>query len=139
MTSVTSATKTIPADSRNFIVLSSLLYSGSINSLNTANGTLSTAQWAGSLVTGQTTNTTRYTSTIGTPGTRLRDMGRTYVSATRVFRKIQLIVPTSSINQSTFGVEGRSGTAPLEDFLTGYVEVGWEGSGANPAPIARTF
>jgi hypothetical protein len=138
MTSVTSATKTIPADSRNFVVISSLLYSGSINSLNTTNGTLSTAQWAGSVVTGQPTNTTRYTSSINTPGTRLRDMGRTYVSATRVFRKIQLIVPMSS-NQSTFGVEGQSGTTPLIDFLTGYVEIGWEGAGSNPAPIARTF
>jgi len=135
MTSVTSATKTIPADSRNFVVLSSLLYVGGINSLNTTTGALSTAQWAG---TAATIGQSRYTSSINTPGTRLRDMGRTYVSATRVFRKIQLIVPMSS-NQSTFGVEGQSGTTPLVDFLTGYVEIGWEGSGSNPAPIARTF
>jgi hypothetical protein len=136
MTSVfNGATKSIPADARNFISLSSLAYAGGINSLNVTTGTLATAAWAGN---GGAGSGSRYTSSIAGAGARLRDMGRTYVSASRVFRKVQLMVPVSTTNQSTFGVEGKTGTAPFEDFLTGYIEVGWEGSG-NGAPVARTF
>jgi len=63
-------------------------------------------------------------------------MGKTYVSAGRVFRKVQLIVPVSTTNQSTFGVEGNQNTSPNVDYLTGYIELGWEGAGV-PAPVAR--
>ena len=57
----------------------------------------------------------------------LRDMGRTVVSSTRVFRKVQLVV--SSV--STFGVAGAAGTSwPATDFLTGYIELGFGGGGA---------
>ena len=37
---------------------------------------------------------------------------------------------------STFGVEGNQNTSPNQDYLTGYIELGWEGAG-NPAPVAR--
>ena len=130
MTSIPSFIKQIPTDARNFVPVSSLAYAGGINALNTTTGVLTTATWSGS-----GTNTgTRYTSSINGPGAgKLRDMGKTYVSSGRVFRKVQLIVPNAP---STFGVEGNTPTSPNQDYLTGYIELGWEGAGS-PAPVAR--
>jgi hypothetical protein len=141
MTSIPAFLKQIPTDARNFVPVSSLAYPGGINALNTTNGTLTTATWAGAGrapgVTGDGGQGTRYTSSINGPGAgKLRDMGKTYVSAGRVFRKIQLIVPNTQVT-STFGVQGNSPTTPVEDYLTGYIELGWEGAGT-PAPVART-
>ena len=62
----------------------------------------------------------------------LRDMGKTVVSSNRTFRKVQYVISTNS----TFGVGGRSGTTPLVDYLTGYVELGFEGGGV-PTPVAQ--
>ena len=62
----------------------------------------------------------------------LKDMGKTVVSSTRVFRRVQLVVPTYP---STFGVGGASGTYPSTDFFTAYIELGFEGGGA-PAKVA---
>ena len=63
----------------------------------------------------------------------LKDMGKTLVSSTRTFRKVQLVV--SSV--STFGVAGEVGsTYPGQDFLTGYVELGFEGGGGF-TPLAQ--
>jgi len=80
-----------------------------------------------------------YVSSINGVGAGLlKDMGRTVVSAQRTFRKIQLVAK----NLSTNGVEGAdpyqtSGTATnIADFLTGYIELGFEGAGA-PAPVAK--
>ena len=75
-----------------------------------------------------------YLSTISSigQGGLLRDMGRTVVSAGRTFRKVQLL--TSTI--STAGVSGGANTSPIEDFLTGYIEMGF-GSGGTPAPVAQ--
>ncbi len=140
MSSIPAFLKQIPTDARNFVPVSSLAYPGGINSLNASNGQLTTATWAGSgrapsadpfYVAG-----TRYTSSINGPGAgKLRDMGRTYVSSGRVFRKVQLIVPNTQTT-STFGVEGAVNTTPVQDYLTGYVELGWEGAGF-PAPVVR--
>lgn len=141
MTSIPAFLKQIPSDSRNFIPVSSLLYPGGINALNATNGQLTTAAWATNpaIYTTGVSQGTRYASSINGPGAgKLRDMGRTYVSTGRVFRKVQLVVPVSTTNQSTFGVEGRVNTTPTEDYLTGYIELGWEGSGF-PAPVARTM
>ncbi len=139
MTSVPAFLKQIPSDSRNFVPVSSLAYPGGINSLNTTTGVLATAAWSGSgQAPGNATggSGTRYTSSINGPGAgKLRDMGRTYVSSGRVFRKIQLIVPNTQVT-STFGVEGNQNTSPNVDYLTGYIELGWEGAGF-PAPVAR--
>ncbi len=141
MTSVPAFLKQIPSDSRNFVPVSSLAYPGGINSLNTTTGVLATAAWSGSgQAPGNATggSGTRYTSSINGPGAgKLRDMGRTYVSSGRVFRKIQLIVPNTQVT-STFGVEGNQNTSPNVDYLTGYIELGWEGAGT-PAPVARTM
>jgi hypothetical protein len=140
MTSIPAFIKQIPSDARNFIPVSSLAYPGGINSLNATNGQLATALWAGngqangSAVPGGTGS--KYTSSINGPGAgKLRDMGKTLVSTGRVFRKVQLIVPNTQVT-STFGVEGNTNTTPTVDYLTGYIELGWEGAGT-PAPVAR--
>jgi hypothetical protein len=134
MTSIPSYLKQIPSDARNFIPVSSLAYPGGINGLNEATATLSTAYWSGNGQPGF--GGTRYTSSINGPGAgKLRDLGKTYQSAGRIFRKVQLVV----YGLSTYGVAGRDDvSAPTDDFLTGYIELGWEGGGAQaPAPVAR--
>jgi len=65
-------------------------------------------------------------------GVVLRDMGKTVVSSSRTFRKVQYVISTNS----TFGVGGKSGTTPVVDYLTGYVELGFEGGGV-PTPVAH--
>jgi hypothetical protein len=143
MTSVPAFLKQIPTDARNFIPVSSLLYAGGINALNTTTGVLTTATWAVNPIIGTSGSPgsvslgTKYASSINGPGAgKLRDMGKTYVSTGRVFRKVQLIVPNTQVT-STFGVEGAVNTTPTQDYLTGYIELGWEGAGF-PAPVART-
>jgi hypothetical protein len=60
-------------------------------------------------------------------------MGKTVVSSNRTFRKIQVAVSTVS----TFGVAGAAGTSyPQQDFLTGYIELGFDGQGAF-TPVAQ--
>ena len=136
--------KSIPADARNFMPVSSLLYPGGINSLNTTTGVLATAGWAVNVVPGTAGNPggvslgTRYASSINGPGAgKLRDLGKTYISSNRFFRKVQLVVPNTQTT-STFGVEGNQSTSPNVDYLTGYIELGWEGNGF-PAPVVRTM
>ena len=80
-----------------------------------------------------------YVSSINGVGAGLlKDMGKTVVSAQRTFRKIQLVAK----NLSTNGVEGADpyqtggSAANIADFLTGYIELGFEGAGA-PAPVAK--
>jgi len=148
MTSIPAFLKQIPTDARNFVPVSSLAYPGGINSLNTTSGVLTPAQWAGiGRAPGDPVNTnavaagtsgTKYTSSINGPGAgKLRDMGKTYLSSGRVFRKVQLVVANTQTT-STFGVEGNQNTTPNQDYLTGYIELGWEGAGT-PAPVARTM
>ena len=146
MTSIPAYLKQIPTDARNFVPVSSLAYPGGINALNTTTGALTTATWSGGgrapYDSGATGNNSavpgsKYTSSINGPGAgKLRDMGKTYVSSGRVFRKVQLIVPNTQVT-STFGVEGNTPTTPNQDYLTGYIELGWEGAGY-PAPVARS-
>jgi hypothetical protein len=141
----------VPNDGRFFVPVSSLAYSGSINELNRTNGTLQTAAWLFKDYTSHTGNpgaegttattggSSSYLSSIKGPGAgKLRDLGKTYVSAGRTFRKVQLINYGGQTNgtSGTFGVGGQGGTVPDSDFLTGYIELGWEGSGY-PAPVVR--
>jgi len=146
MTSIGGYVNQIPNDARFFTPISSLAYQGAINALNRTTGVLTQATWltndgtdkspapsGGSLVTG---NGTSFTSSVAGPGAgRLRDLGKTYVSAGREFRKVQLVWYAAT-SASTFGVNGAAGTAPDQDYLTGYIELGWEGAGI-PAPVAR--
>jgi hypothetical protein len=82
-------------------------------------GGFATAAWA---IGGTTPN--KFTSTISAiaAGGLLRDMGKSVVSAGRVFRKVQLLTSTVS----TGGVNGPAGvtTNPYVDYLTGYIELG---------------
>lgn len=141
MTSIPAFIKQIPTDARNFVPVSSLAYAGGINTLtDNTTYTFTTATWAGNGTAG---SGSKYTSSINGAGAgKLRDMGKTLVSTGRVFRKVQLIVP-ATINGaatgagiSTFGVAGNVSTTTDEDYLTGYIELGWEGAGF-PAPVAR--
>lgn len=72
-------------------------------------------------------------------GSVFRDMGKTLLSSTRVFRRVQLLSATSSlVNGGTDGVAGNS-TAPGE-YLTGYIELpgtGGYSSGYAFTPVAR--
>ena len=85
--------------------------------------------------------TTVALTAISTAGSALlKDAGRTYVSAGRSFRKVQLVVPQGSNGTtSTFGVAGAAGTSlPNQDFFTGYIEVGFDAaSGTTPTPVAK--
>jgi hypothetical protein len=149
MTSIPSFIKQIPTDARNFVPVSSLL--NIIYGLNEATATFTVAPWAQgnaiALADGSAPWTaSRYASSIAGPGAgKLKDMGKTYVSSGRTFRKVQLIVPGTYPNSavatgagvSTFGVAGQSEAAqPTADYLTGYIELGWEGIGS-AAPVAR--
>jgi hypothetical protein len=79
----------------------------------------------------------RYLSSINAAGAGiLRDLGKQIVSGGRTFRKVELVVRQTGSN-STFGVEGQAlGTNPNADYLTGYIEFGFEGTG-QPAPVGQ--
>lgn len=135
--------KQIPSDSRNFVPISCLM--NVIYGLNEATNVLAPATWAaGSVVGGSVAGTSKYASSIAGAGAgKLRDMGKTFVSSGRAFRKVQLIVPgtlngaTTGAGASTSGVAGDSeAVAPTSDYLSGYIELGWEGQNAG-APVAR--
>ncbi len=129
MTSISIAPKQVSLDNEFYIPIGNL--TGLIFALNTTNNTLSTASWAnfGS----------RYLSSVVASGAGLlRDVGRTYISGGRTFRKVQLVVPQSTGTVSTFGVGGVTGSAPVQDYLTGYIEVGFDAaSGTAPTPVAK--
>ena len=92
------------------------------------------------------TNGNPYLSSINGAGAGLlKDMGKTVVSAGRTFRKVQLVVNNSNrfgtnFALSTNGVAGvgtyQAGTttSAVQDFLTGYIELGFEGTGPS-APV----
>ena len=125
MTSLLTSVKTTLSDTEYFIGITAL--TGQVYGLNPTSNTFSTASWAyggpGLPV-----------STINRAGAILKDMGKTVVSSLRTFRKVQLMIPGAS-TVSTFGVAGRS-AALGDDFLTGYIELGFEGNGT-PAPVAH--
>lgn len=129
MTSLLTSQRQITTNSGYFIPLTDIrakIYSVS-------NGTVQPATWANAPVG---TSQGVYSTLVATAGGGLlKDMGKTVVSASRTFRKVQLAV--SSV--STFGVGGNAGTtAPATDFLTGYIELGF-GSEAQSAftPVAQ--
>jgi hypothetical protein len=54
---------------------------------------------------------------------------------------VQLVVNNSQSNRgnyalSTNGVAGQINTTPIQDFLTGYIEFGFEGTGPS-APVVQ--
>ena len=121
--------RTVSMDNEFYIPVGNLL--GLVYGLNATTNQLSTASWAyfGS----------RYLSSVNASGAGLlQDNGRTYVSGGRQFRKVRLIVPQSTGTQSTFGVGGATGTTPNQDFLTGFIEVGFDATpGTSPTPVVK--
>lgn len=128
MTSVERAPKTLSPDNEFYIPIGNL--TNLIFGLNTTTNQLSTAAWAyfGS----------RYLSSVNASGAGLlKDMGRSYVSGGRTFRRVQLVVPQSTGTISTFGVGGQN-TTSVYDYLTGFIEVGFDAaSGTAPTPVAK--
>jgi hypothetical protein len=101
---------------------------------------VSTATWAASSI-----GAGAVLGYLSTPGQAvLKDMGKTVVSSLRTFRKVQVVfadrAATGSAGGATssFGVNGTQGTAypGQNDYLTGYIELGFEGNGT-PALVAR--
>ena len=127
MTSVGSRTRQVSTDVGYYIPVADLR--NKIQAYNPTSATFAAASWA-STATGALT----VLPLISSAGAGiLKDMGKTVVSASRTFRKVQLVVSTTS----TFGVGGAAGsTYPAADFFTGYIELGLEGNGA-PAPVAH--
>ena len=87
-----------------------------------------------------TTSGNPYLSSINGAGAGLlKVMGKTVISAGRTFRKVQLVVNASrsggtNYALSTNGVAGQINTTPVQDFLTGYIELGFDGTGPS-APV----
>jgi hypothetical protein len=129
MTSVERRAKQVSMDNEYYIPIGNL--TNLVFALNTTTNQLSTAAWAyfGS----------RYLSSVNASGAGLlKDMGRTYVSGGRQFRRVQLVVPQSTGTVSTFGVGGQQGTTPNYDYLTGFIEVGFDAApGSVPTPVAK--
>ena len=109
-----------------------------------AGGQFSTATWAWSSLTDMSTASwNTFSTALATAGrTILKDMGRTIVSSSRTFRKIQLVRPAGQA-PSTFGVGGSAAAGyPGESYFTGYIELGFGGEGTStgstylPAPVA---
>ena len=129
MTSLQTSMRQVTTNSGYFIPLADIrpmIYSVS-------NGTVAAATWANAPV--GASQGVYSTLVAGSGRALLKDMGKTVVSASRTFRKIQLVV--SSV--STFGVAGNAGvTAPATEWLTGYIELGF-GSEAQSAftPVAQ--
>ena len=103
---------------------------------------LPTAATVNGVASPYATNGNPYLSSINGAGAgMLKDLGRTVVSAGRTFRKVQLVVNNSQRNGANFalstnGVAGQINTTPVQDFLTGYIEFGFEGTGPS-APVVQ--
>lgn len=136
MTSLLTNTKQNLNDVGYYINVASL--AGKVNGFN-GNDALpqfSCARWANFQQVGG------ISAAVATAGSLLlKDMGKTVVSSLRTFRKVQVVIPNAQ-TASTFGVGsgvvsgGVLGAGLGEDFLTGYIELGFEGGGA-PAPVAH--
>jgi hypothetical protein len=144
MSSVFNGATKVNAGDIGFYINVGSLY-GQINYLNTVNGalSLSSANWAScglNSPAGAAGNPLMSTTTGGVSlttggGAILKDLGKTVVSSLRTFRKVQLVRHNTNVARSTFGVAGQAATTG-EDYLTGYIELGFEGAGV-PAPVAH--
>lgn len=136
MTSLLSGVKQNLNEGSFYINVASL--AGKVNGFNgnDAAPQFSCARWANFQQVGG------ISSAVATAGSLLlKDMGKTVVSSLRTFRKVQVVIPNTQ-TLSTFGVGsgvvsgGVLGAGLGEDYLTGYIELGFEGAGT-PAPVAH--
>jgi hypothetical protein len=130
MTSLLTSVKTTSSDTDYYISVASLI--GKVYSLNPTSLVFSTSNWASANLVG---GPGLPVSTVSAAGAVLKDMGTTVVSSLRTFRKIQLMLAGTNSTFSTFGVGGRV-VSVGDDYLTGYIELGFDGNGS-PAPVAQ--
>jgi hypothetical protein len=147
MTSIGNRIKQIDVEQGYYMPLSSLqgiIYAftpGAGAGGSFAQGSFSTASWATTSYPTFGTGNPYLSSISGAGQGLLKDMGKTVVSAGRTFRKIQLVNvnagPQGSKYVSTNGVAGQNGagSTPVQDYLTGFIELGFDGQGV-PAPVA---
>ena len=124
MTSLLRSSRQVSTDGGFYIPLSSLVES--IYSYDSNTHSFGTAAWT------QTNQSTLIDLTGGY--NLLKDLGKTVVSSGHTFRKIQVVSRQDGAGSSTFGVGGSVNTNA--DYLTGYIELGFEGNGT-PAPVAH--
>lgn len=139
-----------------FIILSALANSDGTTTTNNYVQTISVAPTgSGGATTSAVVAPTLMSAVIGTgttaanaagfvqAGKLIKDMGRSIVSASRVFRKFAPVVQgIGANNTSSFGVVGAAGTTLNAGEGSFYLEVGREGSGqgtVSVAPILRYF
>ncbi len=107
-----------------------------IYAINPVSQAPSTLAWAAAPAAGKGPISTL----VAAAGALLKDMGRTYLSSGRTFRKVQLVVAQSAVpgTASTFGVGGDAGggSGNGTDYYTGYIELGFEGGGT-PTRVAH--
>jgi hypothetical protein len=121
-----------------FMSISSLTQSILAYNPNAGTTTFSTASWSWTPQPGNQA----FLSTLAAPGALLKDLGKNVVSSNRYFRKVQFVLrqgtaASGGTTASTFGVGGVAGSAwPQSDYLTGYIELGYEGGGV-PAPVVQ--
>lgn len=127
MTSLQASIKQIPTDGGYFVPLASM--ADKVFAYN--NNAFTVATWAASGAGGGGAPLSTINAIAA--GGVLKDMGKTVVSSTRTFRKVQLVVKSHS-TLSTFGVSGK--TTVGEEYFTGYIELGMEGYGP-AAPVAQ--
>ena len=122
MTSLLSRDRQMAADGGYYIPVGNC--AGKIYEFNPTTGVSTAAVWATTGV-----STAYLVSSAGLAA--LRDMGKTVVSSTRTFRKVQLVVSTAGVVNGVGGAAAGVG----EDYFTGYIELGF--GGGNPTPVAH--
>ncbi len=131
MTSLQTRLKQIPANDGYYITVADARNAFYVNIGTDSAPLISTNLWARSTVT---------STLIANPGGIFRDMGKTLISTGRVFRKVQLLV-SSSTTEGVGGAPASTGAA-ASDYLTGFIELpgtGGESSGAGGAAGALGF
>lgn len=146
MTSLQTKIKQIPANAGYYINVGNCLTTVYENTGTDAAPTISNDAWRSSLVAAGSNAVALSTlsTSLTTAGQSVfRDMGKTLVSSSRVFRKVQLLRATSSlVNGGTDGVAGNVPSAITPTgYLTAYIELPGTGgySTGTPSftPVAR--
>jgi hypothetical protein len=142
MSSLQSELKQIPANGGYYITVGTVVTSATATTFYQNNGTDAAPLISANMFSYSTIASTLL-KTAG--GGVFRDMGKTLVSSSRAFRKVQLMTSTNSlVNGGTDGVGGfgyEAGTnVPV--YFTGYIELPGTGGGAlqgsgSWTPVAR--
>ena len=141
MTSLQSGLKQIPANAGYYITVATATTTVYANVGTDAAPTLSNGAFQSSISSATKTN-------VVAAGTVFRDHGKTLLSASRVFRKVQLLVSSNSlVNGGTDGVGGASyetaasNSTTSTPYITGYIELpgtgGYSTGSGSFTPVAR--